>query len=137
MFNTLKLTKMKANELTQRDVEFINQTARTISSYLKAGNPYIFYSWGAHNAKAILHDGKAALQLSVNGFKCKGRLIVAYNEGKDLFEVYTYNRAGRLLNKADEVYCDELQNICDRFVETENDKSPEYNNQCKKWFATL
>ena len=117
---------MKANELTQEDVQFINQMARTIKTTMRLPNPNVFFSWGAHDFHATLYDGMAGLQFTTNGFLHKGKVIVTYNEGADLFELYLFNADGTVKYKETDLYCDQLQEVIDRHVETTNADSDEY-----------
>lgn len=128
---------MDSKNLSKADIEFINSTAKTIHSYLVRPDKWVYFSWGAKKPVATLYEGMAALQVSVNGFICKGKVIIAYNEGADTFEVYTFNRKGRLLETRKDVYFDELQSVVDSMVETKNAASDEYKNQIDGWLATI
>ena len=126
---------MKAENLTKRDIEFINNTARNIATILQHGGA-TFLSWGASKPRAILYEGKAALRMNVNGFICDGSFVVAYNEGRDLFEVYTFDKAGNLQQKSEDVYFDNLIEVVDSLVETGDLSSAEYGERCNQWLNT-
>lgn len=105
----------------ERDVFEVNDVYRVIRS---GGS--ITWSWGMSSPKNF-HD--RALTFSVNGFKHKGIVAITYNRVPDLFNVELRNRQYNLVDKIDGVYIDQLVQVIDSMVETDNDKSQEYKGQ--------
>ena len=73
----------------------------------------IVFSWGFNSPKAI-NNG---LRFFVQGFLHKGAVEVIYNEGRDLFEVRTFNADGSIKDVSEDVYFDCLVNVIDGMVE--------------------
>jgi len=80
----------------------------------------VVYSWGFHNPMAL----ENALRFRVNGFKFRGVIEIAYNEGRDLFDV-SFIKANKVVNKIDGVYFDMLVETIDDYVE----KTSDYNQR--------
>ena len=107
------------------NIEFINYTASTILTVLKA-RPSHLMSWGSRNFKACEFENKPALKFRVSGFLHDGLVYVAYNKGYDLYDIYITNMRSRILETSERVYFDMLTDVIDSLVETKNDKSEEY-----------
>ena len=105
------------------DAQFVNETAKYIMTVIKASQA-IFYSWGTHSVKAVVYKEMAALQFTVSGFLHKGDVIVAYNGGADLFEVYLLKK-GEVIKSKKGIYVDELVRVIDASVE-KNTSDEEY-----------
>jgi hypothetical protein len=113
------------------DAEYINDTAQNILSIIRSGGP-VTWSWGPESFQATAYKGMAALRFSVDGFVHKGEVVVAYNGGMDLFEVYCLGADGNVTASRDEVYFDELVDAIDQLVEKDcPDK--EYDEKRRKW----
>lgn len=93
--------------------------AKYILSILKT-QLMVVYSWGFHNPIAL----ENALRFRVNGFKFRGVVEIAYNEGRDLFDV-SFIKANKVVNKIDGVYFDMLVETIDDYVE----KTSDYNQR--------
>ena len=66
------------------------------------------------------------LVLDVSGLVHKGRVIVAYNEGADTYEVCLKDKNGNRIGEwHDDVYCDEVGSLVDSLVERPLDMSQE------------
>lgn len=74
--------------------------------------------------KMKIPSEKTALYMHVNGRKFAGWLMIEYNEGLDLYDIYTDD-----VLYISEVYCDELLTVCDKIVEGSDD--PEYEDFCE------
>ena len=126
--NETKTTK-KHKAMATLNYNFINATARNIYTIIRE-DWRIPASWGAREYRATAYNGSyegmAALRFRVSGFIHKGLVVVAYNEGTDLFDVYLTTLAGKVKKAITDVYADILTRTIDREVETKNDQSAEY-----------
>ena len=93
--------------------------AKYILSILKT-QLMVVYSWGFHNPMAL----ENALRFRVNGFKFRGVVEIAYNEGRDLFDV-SFIKANKVVNRIDGVSFDMLINVIDDYVE----RTPDYDKR--------
>ena len=80
----------------------------------------VVYSWGFHNPVAL----ENGLRFRVNGFKFRGVVEIAYNEGRDLFDI-SFIKANKVVNRIDGVFFDMLINVIDDYVE----KTSDYNRR--------
>lgn len=91
--------------------------ARTIISQIKALDHMALFAWGFKNGVG-LEDG---VQFDVNGLKFKGKVIIKLN-GMDLYDI-TFGRMNRktfefdVKHTAEGVYCDQLVEILDHYIE--------------------
>ena len=85
--------------------------AKYIMSILKT-QLMVVWSWGFHKPVAI----ENGLQFKVQGYKFKGVVEVAYDEGRDLFNV-RFLKANTVVNTIEGVYFDMLVDTIDNFVE--------------------
>ena len=76
----------------------------------------VVYSWGFHNPMAL----ENALRFKVNGFKFRGVVEVAYNEGSDLFDV-SFIKSNKVVNRIEGVFFDTLVDTIDDYVEKTTD----------------
>ena len=76
--------------------------AEYIMSILKT-KLMVVWSWGFNSPMAIPNG----LRFKVQGFKFRGVVEVAYNEGKDLFEV-SFIKRGKVVEVITDVYLDML-----------------------------
>ena len=113
------------------EAAFINYTAQNIMTILNSAGP-IRWSWGAKSYRAIVFKEMAALQFSVSGFVHKGKVVVALNEGDDLYEVYCLDKKNEVVNSQVEVYFDELISVIDRLVE-KNCSEEEYATKSREF----
>lgn len=111
--------------------EFLIDTAKNICTILSY-NQTVVMSWGAERFRATTYKGMAALRFSVNGFLHKGTVMVAYNEGADLFEIYCLNSKGAVVNSARGVYFDELTDRLDTMIETKSNDT-DYHTKIEQW----
>lgn len=80
----------------------------------------VVWSWGFHKPVSI----KNGLQFKVQGYKFKGVVEVAYDEGRDLFNV-RFLKANTVVNTIEGVYCDMLVDTIDDYVE----HTPDYSEK--------
>ena len=77
-------------------------------------------------------DGAPALAFEVNGLQHHGRVIVALDEGADLYTIILIDRNGREVKRFNEIYCDELTALLDAEIERRPEWSEtEYHNRLK------
>jgi len=92
------------------------------------------WSWGADEFCAVVYDKKPALRFTVEGFLFTGRVVVALNEGADLYEVYCLDNTGNIVKSQTDVYCFDLMDVIDRMVEKECDDET-YDRQVASWLG--
>jgi len=80
----------------------------------------VVWSWGFHQPVAI----ENGLQFKVQGYKFKGVVEVAYNEGRDLFDV-RFLKANKVVNTIEGVFFDMLVDVIDDYVE----RTPDYDKR--------
>lgn len=97
--------------------------ARYILSILRT-QLIIMFSWGFHSAYAI----EKGLAFFVNGYIHKGKVVVVYDAGWDLFTVRTINRDGSVKQQEEGVSLDCLVNVIDTMVE----RCPDYKERVKQ-----
>lgn len=123
------------NQETQYSVQEVMETARYVQQIFRTQWPVVF-SGGYSQPAAILFRNMKALRFHVNGFLHQGFVVVALNEGTDLFEVYMLDEKRNVLpGKETEVYFDTLVDTIDRMVETSNANSLQYQKQVEAYMA--
>ena len=93
-------------------------------------------SWGIEDRRATLYKGMPALRFTTNGFVHKGDVVVALNEGQDLYECYLIGKDGNVTREFKEVYVDMLIGILDKAVETGGRTEEEYKEKVAEWLET-
>ena len=91
------------------------EMAKYIMTILKT-QLMVVWSWGFHQPVAI----ENGLQFKVQGYKFKGVVEVAYNEGRDLFDV-RFLKANKIVDTIEGVYFDMLIDTIDDYVEKTSD----------------
>ena len=86
----------------------------------------VVWSWGFHKPVAI----ENGLQFKVQGYKFKGVVEVAYNEGRDLFDV-RFLKANKVVNTIEGVFFDMLVDTIDDYVE----KTSDYAQRVKEQYS--
>ena len=104
------------------------EMAKYIYSILKS-QLNIMRSWGTNSLKAIDNG----LIFKVEGFIFKGWVKIAYNAGRDLFDIYLLNYQMTIVKEIEGVYFDELVNVIDLEVEKVND----YENRVKQEYLLM
>lgn len=110
----------------------LEQITNEILSVLRQ-EPIKSMSWGAVDFESIYYEQMPALKFNVNGFLHKGTVIVALNEGEDLYEIYCLNEDRSVAKSRTEVYCYELMDILDRLIDQDCSRE-EYNVKIMDWF---
>lgn len=113
------------------DKSFIMQTAETTRLQLLAATPTnTLLSWGIEKFFGTVYNGKPSLVAKVNGRLFSGNVVIAYNEGADLYEIYLLDCSGAKCI-ADGCYCDQLGEIIDEHIERGKDIE-EYHRFCEE-----
>jgi len=110
------------NYLNENKDEF---DANSVFKLIRSGGS-ITWSWGATNFKNFSNK---ALTFSVNGFKHKGIVAITYDRGPDLFNVEIRTSHYNLVEEVTNVYVDQLIDVIDKLVETDDDTSKEYRKK--------
>ena len=87
----------------------------------------IVFSWGFNSPRKI-NNG---LRFNVQGFLHRGEVEVIYNEGRDLFELRTFNADGSIKDVSEDVYFDCLVNVIDGLVE----RCKNYSEKVKETYS--
>ena len=98
-----------AQEINRIVAEIHHQLTITASTNVR-------WSWGAHSYQAILYRDMPALCFRVSGCLHKGWVIVCYNSGSDLYDIYFLNVRKQVVNVLTDIYCDILGRIIDEKV---------------------
>ncbi len=101
-----------------------NRMAEYIYSILLS-QPTILMSWGFLSPRAIQNG----LSFHVHGFIHTGRVIIKYNEGQDLFDVYLENQNDEIIDTINMVFFDQLVNVIDDRVEKTDDYDYRIDNE--------
>ena len=101
------------------------EMAQYIMSILKA-KLMVVWSWGFNSPMAIPNG----LRFKVQGFKFRGVVEVAYNGGKDLFEV-SFIKRGKVVEVITDVYFDVLVDVIDGKVE----KTADYKERVEQTYS--
>lgn len=106
--------------MTQQEINYINETAKTIYSQLRATAGWnVLGSWGLHKIAADYINGMPALTFLVQGYDYKGRIWVAYNEGADTYKILGRKQGQRVPQVLiEETFCDTFAETLDTIIET-------------------
>lgn len=111
------------------DKQFILTIANTIREQLLGITPAnIFCCWGVSSMFATEHNKMAALGLNVNGRLHTGKVLIAYNEGTDYYEIYLQNGSD-IKQAATDIDFTQLGDTIDRLIESGDDPE-EYAKFC-------
>ncbi len=98
--------------------------ATTILHQIEAGAAAsILQSWAMEKPAAIVMGDVCGLIFHVRGLIHAGRVIVALDEGRDLYDIILQDDHGREVQRIDGVFCDELAARIDAAVERPEDMS--------------
>ena len=128
------MTQQEQQQREQERREKALQVAAVALAQITAGaDEGIINSWGLKNPTAThTADGAPALVFEVNGLQHRGRVIVALNEGADLYTIILIDSNGREVKRFNEIYCDELTALLDAEIERRPEWSEtEYHNRLK------
>lgn len=96
----------------------------TTFNYIYA-DPPIAMGWGASDFMATTYKNMLGLRFTVNGFKFAGKVIVAYDRGKDYYKIFLGD-AGKYDLIAEDVFCGALVATIDRAIETDDADGADY-----------
>ena len=111
--------------------EYALQMANTIwKTLFWSLKPHEVLSWGVRKRIATYWNNKHALEIHVNGMLHKGPVVIAYEEGEDLYEVYLLDNNRVSTQSMKHIYADELGSRIDEIVERTKDiKDEEYKTK--------
>jgi hypothetical protein len=114
------------------------ETANTIRRQLHSGGQAKVWSWGAHAWRyGVTGESETEypypfLRFRVRGFKLKGIVQITYDTGSDTYYAEFFKGNSKVAyKKIENLYCDDLTDVIDREVETDNDQSKEYAQKVK------
>ena len=97
----------------------------------------VFLSWGVSERKACFYKDMPSLMLKVNGRIHKGQVIVSYDEGRDVYNVYLLKNNVQI-QSFECIYADQLGIFIDSKIEKpENQNDEEYHAMAKADFVRL
>ena len=106
------------------------QIAANINNQLRSGggNLQKVWSWGFNAARfGVNSKNQAYLRFRVQGFKLRGVVRISLNEGTDSYVIEFFKGNCKVAYKCiQDVYCDNLTEIIDCEVETNDDQSEAY-----------
>ena len=124
--------KAKAKELSKREIQRITEIAEETNRLIAAAGP-VAWSWGISKRVATVFRNRPSLKITVNGFVHKGDVVIALNEGADLYEVHLLDCNGFVRKSFTDVYADMLIGILDREIETGAMSDEEYKKNVEEW----
>ena len=117
--------------------EHLKEVAQTILNQIITGTTWdVRGSWGMNNPRYTQYQDYPALIFSVNGFLFSGEVIVALDEGLDVYRLYLWDKVNEPQLVNDNVYCDELGDVIDRHVE-KGESEALYNQHLKQFMQTV
>ena len=110
-----------------RDFDYNLKIAEYIFEIFKSNLPVV-WSWGIDPASIqVINLG---VKFHVQGFKHKGNVQVAYNEGEDLFEVSLIDENDKTVKTIESIFLDNLISVIDENIE----KCENYENRiCQEY----
>mgnify|MGYP006989036666 CR=1 FL=1 len=115
--------------------DYVTEVANEILKLLRIG-AYKTLSWGVDGLNAVEYEDKPALKFHANGFAHKGVVVMALDDGKDLYEIHLLNDNGGVKKSVREIHYDHLVDIADVLIETGSDGPDEYRERVEEWLAT-
>ena len=113
----------------QQQAMRVNSIANEIYRQLKAIlGINVLWSWGIAEQRAMMYKNMASLGIRVNGYIHKGWVIIALNEGKDLYNIYLLDRKQNVTQTIEDVYAEDLE-ILDSLIETGEMSEQEYKEK--------
>mgnify|MGYP000930049365 CR=1 FL=1 len=113
---------------------YIKSVAETILSQLKGTTMLnVLASWDIRNFAFTEVREMPSLTFLVNGFKFKGRIFICLNEGADAYEIYSLKEQEKIQLVKNDVMFDEMGDVLDRYIETGENTTEEYNNKVVGW----
>lgn len=117
--------------------EHLKEVAQTILDQIIGTTTWsVRGSWGMNNPRYTQYQDHPALIFSVNGFLFSGEVIIALDEGHDVYRLYLWDKVNEPQLVNDNVYCDELGDVIDRHVE-KGESEALYNQHLKQFMQTV
>jgi len=117
------------NTQQQQQAIRTNEIAKEIYRQIKATfNINVLWSWGIAEQRAMIYKDMASLGIRVNGYQHKGWVIIALNEGKDLYNIYLLDKKQNVKQTIEDVYVEDLE-ILDTLIETGEMNEQEYKEK--------
>jgi len=111
---------------TQQQAMRVNSIANEIYRQLKAIlGINVLWSWGIAEQRAMMYNNMASLGIRVNGYQHKGWVIIALNEGRDLYNIYLLDKKQNVTQTFEDVYAEDLE-VLDSLIETGEMSEQEY-----------
>ncbi len=112
--------------------DYIMSVAHTIKQQLYGLTEFnVICSWGIeYPLLAGQYKDMPTLEIKVDARLFKGRVIIALNEGDDLYEIYLKKQGEEPTLLADEVFFEDMGNIIDTAIERGNNQA-EYDAFCE------
>lgn len=124
-----------------KDYEFCREVAATIWEQIKATAPLnVIFSWGISRKRyGFFKDEMPCLYIDVNGFEYAGTVAIAYNIGRDVYEIYTEDAdTNKWTCNHNEVYCDEIGGVLDSIIERPTGLSDsDYRRKVNEFICTI
>lgn len=127
-------SKTTAADMAERmEEQHAQHVAAVILSQIKSGAAAsVWQSWGMEKPAAVILDDAPGLIFHVCGLIHKGRVIVALDEGNDLYNIILTDDEGHEAKRIEGVFCDELAARIDAAVERPEDMTDDdYNARLK------
>jgi len=110
-----------------RDFDYNLKIAEYIFEIFKSNLPVV-WSWGINPGSIQVID--RGVKFHVQGFKHKGYVLVAYNEGEDLFEVSLIDENDQIVKTTEHIFLGDLISVIDENIE----KCENYENRiCQEY----
>ena len=107
----------------------VNQIATEIYRQLKAiFDINVLWSWGIAEQRAMIYENMPSLGIRVNGYIHKGWVIIALNEGKDLYNIYLLDKKQNVKETIEDVFVEDLD-VLDSLIETGEMSKQEYKDK--------
>lgn len=118
----------------------LQRIAITISQQINGTIPFMNrLCWGEEHRAMVLDGETVSIVLKVNGFSHKGYVKVTYNEGADLYDIYTstIETPSNFELVEEGVYCDVLGQVLDRIIEVGDMDDDQYRRKVTDFFGEL
>lgn len=113
---------------TERIINVANETLRQLFWSIDGT---VYWSWGVSKKVATKYKGMPTLAMNVSGALHKGWVYISLNEGRDVYEVFLFNKQMEEIKAVKDVYCDNLGSVIDGLIE----RAPEMSDEEYKAIA--
>lgn len=129
--------------MRQLSNDFVKNVDNVIWQQVKvSASPYVIGSWCVTQlyAQEITYNNihMAALVMQVDGFNFSGFALVALNDGKDLYDIFTAETEdAELICHQTDVYCDSLAHALDTLIEKGDLTEEQYERRIKEAYSLV